>query len=108
MFPWYFPTVTPSYLQEKKVVYLLCLFPEEEVIADRLKNNNYDIVHIIQIVNINVFLYGWRTENYSEYICACCENSFDTEKSRYNHINKGALPYKDISPYHYLDTQLFL
>ena len=68
------------------------MFPEYKVIADSLKNNNYDIGHIIPIVNINVVLYGWENDNNSEYIFDCCGNSFDTEKSTYN-ITKIYLPF---------------
>ena len=71
------------------MIYLLCLFPNEEVVADRLNKNNYDIGHIIPIVDINAFLYGWRAENHSEFICDCCGNSYRTEEARDNHINKG-------------------
>ena len=68
MFPFYFPNLTPAELKGKKVIYLLCLFPDEEVVADRLNKNNYDIGHIIPIVDINAFLRGWRSDS-NEYIC---------------------------------------
>ena len=71
------------------MIYLICLFPDEEVVADRLNKNNYDIRHIIPFVDINDFLYGWISENHGEYICDCCGNSYRTEEARDNHINKG-------------------
>ena len=74
------------------MIYILCMFPDEEVVADRLNKNNYDIGHIIPIGNINAFLRGWRSENNEEYICDCCGNSFQTEEARDNHINKGCYP----------------
>jgi hypothetical protein len=52
------------------------MFPDEQVVADRLNQNNYDIGHIIPIVNINDFLYGWISENNEEYICDCCCSVF--------------------------------
>ena len=61
--PFYFPSYTPQELKGKKVVYILFLFPPEEVVADRLNNNNYDIGHIVPIINISKFLRGWRTDN---------------------------------------------
>ena len=76
-------------MKEKKVVYLLFLFPDEQVIADRLNKNNYDVGHIAPIININKFLYGWRYENNSEYICDCCGDTFRTEGKRDEHINRG-------------------
>src|SRR5271157_5582745 len=53
MFPFYFPVLTPEEIKAKKVLYLLILFPNDEVITFRLKKNNYDIGHIIPIVDIN-------------------------------------------------------
>ena len=88
MFPFYFPILTPEEIKAKKVLYLLILFPNDEVITSRLKKNNYDIGHIIQIVDINAFLRGWRSDS-NEYICDGCGNSFRNEEARYNHINKG-------------------
>jgi hypothetical protein len=87
--PFYFPTLTPEELKEKKVVYLLFVFPNEQVIADRLNKNNYDVGHIAPIVDINKFLFGWRSENHSEYICDCCGDTFRTEYQRDDHINRG-------------------
>ena len=88
MFPFYFPILTPEEIKAKKVLYLLILFPNDEVITSRLKKNNYDIGHIIPIVDINAFLRGWRSDS-NEYICDGCGNSFRTEEARDNHINKG-------------------
>ena len=76
-------------MKDKKVVYLLFVFPDEQVIADRLNKNNYDVGHIAPIININKFLYGWRSENNSEYICDCCGDTFRTEYQRDEHINRG-------------------
>jgi hypothetical protein len=64
-------------------------FHDEQVIDDRLNNNNYDVGHIAHIVNINKFLSGWRSENNCEYICDCCCDTFITEDKRDDHINKG-------------------
>ena len=40
MFPQYFETLTPAELKGNKVIYILCLFPDEEVVADRFNKNN--------------------------------------------------------------------
>ena len=78
MFPFYFPILNLEELKAKKVLYIIILFPNDEVISSRLKKNNYDIGHIIPIVDINAFLRGWRGDE-NEYICDCCGNSFRTE-----------------------------
>ena len=101
--PFYFPTYTPEELKDKKVVYMLFLFPSEEVIADRLNKNNYDVGHIVPIVDINKFLFGWRSDNNYEYICDCCGSTFRTEKLRDEHINKGC--YVDKTGQYKLDNK---
>ena len=101
--PFYFPTYTPEELKDKKVVYMLFLFPSEEVIADRLNKNNYDVGHIVPIVDINKFLYGWRSDKNCEYICDCCGSTFRTEKLRDEHINKGC--YVDKTGQYKLDNK---
>ena len=55
--PFNFP-IYPIELKDKKDVYLLFLFPSDELIADRLNKNSYDIGHIVPIVDINEFLFG--------------------------------------------------
>ena len=49
-------------LKGKKVVYVLFLFPKEEIIAKRLNKDNDNVGHIIPIININAWLCGWRSE----------------------------------------------
>ena len=56
--PYYFPRLTPEEMKGKTVVYLLLLFPPQEVINARLKNNDYDIGHFIAIRDINAFMGG--------------------------------------------------
>ena len=87
--PFYFPTLSPEELKDKKVVCLIFVFPDEQVIADRLNKNNYDVGHIAHIVDINKFISGWRSENNSEYICDCFGDMFRTEEKRDEHINIG-------------------
>jgi hypothetical protein len=88
MYPCYFPNLTPEEMKgdQKEVVYHLILFPSQEVIAYRLNKNNFDIGHIIPIVN--AFLYGLRSENHGEFICDGCGSTFRTEEPRDAHINK--------------------
>ena len=69
MKPFFFPTYTPAELKGNKVGYILLLFPMEEIIAKILNKNNYDVGHIIPIININAWLCGWNSEGYQEIIC---------------------------------------
>ena len=86
--PYYFPRLTPEEMKVKIVVYLLLLFPPQEVINARLKNNDYDIGHFIAITDINAFMRGWRSDS-PEFVCDCCGNTFRTEELRDKHINEG-------------------
>ena len=60
--PYYFPRLTPEEMKGKTVVYLLLLFPPQEVVNARLKNNDYDIGHFIAISDINAFMRDWRSD----------------------------------------------
>ena len=84
----YFPLLTAEEMKGKKVVYLLFLFPPEEVINARLAKGNYDVGHVIAITDINKFLRGYRTDN-KEIICDCCGKTFRTQEALNKHINDG-------------------
>jgi hypothetical protein len=54
----YFPTLTPQDMEGKNSIYVLFLFPSEEVIINRLNKENYDIGQVVAIYDINKFLRG--------------------------------------------------
>ena len=84
----YFPTLTPDEMKGRKSIYVLLLFPSEEVVNDRLNKSNYDIGHVVAIHDIKKFLRGYRSDS-EENICDCCGKTFQTEDSLNNHLEKG-------------------
>ena len=48
----YFPTIAPEEMKGKKVIYLLFLFPPEDVIVERLNKGIDDIGHVVAIHDI--------------------------------------------------------
>jgi hypothetical protein len=70
--PFYFPTLTPDEMKDRKAIYLLFLFPPEDVVIDRLNKGNDDVGHIVGIYDIKQFLRGYRSDS-PEIICDCCE-----------------------------------
>ena len=86
--PFYFPIRTPQDMEGRKAIYLLFIFPLEEVVNERLNKGIYDIGHVVAIHDINKFLYGYRSGN-KEIICDCCGRTYRTQEALENHINKG-------------------
>jgi hypothetical protein len=76
--PFYFPTLTPDEMKGRKVIYLLFLFPPENVVIDRLNKGIDDVGQIVGIYDINKFLRGYRSDN-AETICDCCGRTFRTQ-----------------------------
>ena len=87
--PFYFPSLTQEEMKGKKAIYLLFLFPPEDVVTERLNKGIYDLGHVVAIHDINKFLYGYRSYNHQEIICDCCGRLFRTQYALDNHIDKG-------------------
>ena len=75
--PFYFPLLTPEEMKGKKAIYLLFLFPPEDVIIDRLNKENYDIGHVVGIYDINKFLHGYRSDNHKKLYVIVVEGPFE-------------------------------
>ena len=81
MKPFFFPALTPTELKNKKVLYMLFLFPKKDVIEKQLSENKYNIGHILTIVNISAWLQCWRSDGNPEIICDWCGKTFSHKKN---------------------------